>query len=156
MKRNRIFWQEIVSEINKELESINKLADELKKEMENKNEGDNRRVLGSILHDFYNCCERIFRRITNDINGGLIQSEAWHKELLYRMTIEIKGIRPQVISEDLAAELDDYLSFRHVFRNIYGFELRGERLDRLVDKFYSVSNNFSKEIAEFLKTLEKS
>jgi hypothetical protein len=155
MKKNEIFWQDIVSEINKELENISKLLDELKKARENKNEGDNRRVLGSILHDFYNCCERIFRRITNDINGGFMQREAWHKELLYRMTIEIKGIRPQVISEDLAAELDDYLSFRHVFRNIYGFELKGERLDRLVDKFYRVSKNFTNQIAKFLIALEK-
>lgn len=61
------------------------------------------------------------------------------------MTIEIKDIRPQVISEDLAAELDDYLSFRHLFRNIYGFELRGERVDRLVDKFGRTSERFKKE-----------
>ena len=62
------------------------------------------------------------------------------------MTIEIKSIRPQVISEDLAAELDDYLSFRHVFRNIYGFELKGERLDRLVAKFDRVSINFRNQL----------
>lgn len=66
------------------------------------------------------------------------------------MTIEIKSIRPHVISEDLAAELDDYLSFRHVFRNIYGFELRGERIDRLVSKFEQVSKIFNNQILEFL------
>ena len=71
------------------------------------------------------------------------------------MTIEIRGIRPQVISEDLAAELDDYLSFRDVFRDIYGFELRGERLDRLVAKFDRVSKNFSNQIVEFLRKMEK-
>ena len=104
---------------------------------------------------FYNCCERIFRRIISDINGGFVRDESWHKALLYRMTIEIKGIRPKVISEDLAAELDDYLSFRHVFRNIYGFELKGERLDRLVDKFARVSINFGNQIDAFLKMMEK-
>lgn len=101
----------------------------LKNSSEESGKISNRRILGSIRHDFYNCCERIFRRISTEINGGFEQRETWHKELLYRMTIEIKGLRPEVISEDLAAELDDYLSFRHLFRNIYGFELKGERLE---------------------------
>lgn len=48
------------------------------------------------------------------------------------MTIEIKGIRPPVISKELAAELDEYLSFRHLFRNIYGFELESKRLENLI------------------------
>ena len=60
-----------------------------------------------------------------------------------------------MISEDLAAELDDYLSFRHVFRNIYGFELKGERLDRLVAKFDRVSMIFRNQITEFLKKMKQ-
>ena len=135
MRKNEIFQQETVSEIERELDNILKLGEELQTAIKQEVKVNNRRALGSILHDFYNCCERIFRRITTEINGGFTQNETWHKELLYRMTIEMKGIRPQVITEDLAAELDDYLSFRHVFRNIYGFELKGERLDRLVAKF---------------------
>jgi len=35
---------------------------------------------------------------------------------------------PAVLSPELAADLDDYLSFRHVLRNIHGFELRSERV----------------------------
>ena len=155
MRRGEIFWQEIVSEVNKELENIAKLAEELKDATKHRARANNRRLQGSILHDFYNCCERVFRRIATDINGGFGQAESWHKELLYRMTIEVEGIRPQVISEDLAAELDDYLSFRHVFRNIYGFELRGERLDRLVAKFGRISQSFREQITEFLTKMEK-
>jgi len=153
--KNNILWEEITSEIKKEIETITKLNDELESVIKNSSEFNNRRIFGSILHDFYNSCERIFRRVNRDINGRSIQSEGWHKELLYRMTIEIEGIRPRVISEESAAELDDYLSFRHVFRNIYGFELKGERLDRLVDKFRRVSKNFIAEINEFIKKMEK-
>jgi len=155
MRKNEIFWQEIVAEINKELENITRLREELGEVIQNGVKVNNRRAQGSILHDFYNCCERVFRRIIADINGGFVQSESWHKELLYRMTIEIKGIRPQIISEDLAAELDDYLSFRHVFRNIYGFELKGERLDRLVGKFERVSKDFRDQIVEFMRKMEQ-
>lgn len=153
--KNNTLWKEITSEINKEIDTITKLSDELESVIKNSAEFNNRRIFGSILHDFYNSCERIFRRVNRDINGGSVQSEGWHKELLYRMTIEIEGIRPRVISEELAAELDDYLSFRHVFRNIYGFELKGERLDRLVDKFGLVSKNFIEEIKALVEKMEK-
>ena len=155
MKKDEAFLMEVSSEIKKELENIDKLKEELNNAVKEKSKFNNRRLLGSILHDFYNCCERIFKKIAIDINGSFGRSEIWHKELLYKMTVEIKGIRPQVISEELAAELDDYLSFRHVFRNIYGFELKGERLDRLVDKFNKVSNKFKNEIMNFLKQIKR-
>ncbi len=71
------------------------------------------------------------------------------------MTIFMKDIRPLVLSRKLAAELDDFLSFRHLFRNIYGFELESDRLDRLVAKFKKVSQEFEKEIIEFLRKIEK-
>lgn len=87
--------------------------------------------------------------------GEFNEGERWHRALLARTTIEIKEVRPQVISEKLAGELDDYLSFRHIFRNIYGFELEGERLDRLSEKFGEISQKFEKEIKEFLKKLKK-
>lgn len=71
------------------------------------------------------------------------------------MTIPIKEIRPAVITEDLAAELDEYLSFRHVFRNIYGFELKGERIIYLVGKFDATADKFITQIKKFLSILEK-
>jgi hypothetical protein len=52
-----------------------------------------RRSLGSILHDFYTCCERIFRHIAMEMNGGFEEKEQWHKSLLYRMTIAVEGAR---------------------------------------------------------------
>ncbi|GBE00510.1 hypothetical protein BMS3Abin07_02561 [bacterium BMS3Abin07] len=113
------------------------------------------RSKGSILHDFYNGCERIFKKIAMEINGGYEESEKWHKSLLYKMTIPIKGVRPPVLSEELAAELDEYLSFRHVFRNIYGFELKGERIAYLSKKFDKVVPKFIEEIKSFLAFLEK-
>ncbi len=152
MRDDDAFFRELQALAEKELESITKLSLELRDERGKLQQ--NVRILGSILHDFYNCCERIFKRITSEINGGFFEGEKWHKELLYRMTISIKELRPAVISEQLAAELDDYLSFRHVFRNIYGFELKGERLTRLANKFESVSGQFRNEIKTFLSRLQ--
>ena len=114
----------------------------------------NPRVLGSVMHDFYNCCERVFRRIGAEINGAAYRGEAWPKELLFRMTVAVPGIRPAVISEGLAAELDEYLSFRHLFRNIYGFELKGERVTRLAERLDGVAQRFEREVEAFLISLD--
>ena len=76
-----------------------------------------------------------FKWIARDINGDFNPTEQWHKELLFRMTVEITNVRPAVISEVLAADLNEFLQFRHLFRNIYGFELKSDLLDHLVNKF---------------------
>jgi hypothetical protein len=144
----------ISSEIEKELESLTELRKEMK-EIKSKDSIVFRRSMGSILHDFYNCCERMFKNIAIDINGGYKDTEKWHKALLFKMTVPIKGIRPAVISEELAAELDEYLSFRHVFRNIYGFELKGERVGYLAGKFDRTAGGFIREIKAFLAFLNK-
>ena len=144
----------MISEIEKEIDTINILRNEMK-EITSIDPIIFRRAMGSILHDFYTCCERIFKRIAFDVNGGFDESEKWYKALLFKMTVPIKDIRLAVISEDMAAELDEYLSFRHVFRNIYGFELRSERLVHLSKKFDKAAEIFIQEIKGFVIFLEK-
>lgn len=94
----------IISEIEKELKNLNELRNELK-EIQSGDSIILNRSKGSILHDFYNCCERVFKRVAIEINGGYEDSEKWHKALLFRMTIPIKYIMPAVISEELAADI---------------------------------------------------
>jgi len=142
---------EIVSLVTEELKNINRLQEEISECSGNSRFF--RRAKGSILHDFYNACERIFELIAREIDGSLSSEGQWHKKLLYQMTVKINDTRPAAITKKLAAELDDYLAFRHLFRNIYGFELESERLDRLVEKLPSTISTFSEEINTFLKIL---
>lgn len=144
----------MLAEVEKELDNLQELRREMK-EIKSSEAMVSRRSMGSILHDFYNCCERIFRKIALDVNGGYEDSEKWHKALLFKMTLPIKEVRPPVISEELAAELDEYLSFRHVFRNIYGFELKGDRVVHLAGKFDDTAERFMNEIRKFLSVLNK-
>jgi hypothetical protein len=144
----------VIAEIEKEIRNLEELKAELDK-VKPETGIIFKRSKGSILHDFYNCCERVFKRIALELNGRYEDSEKWHKDLLYRMTIPIKGIRPSVISDELAAMLDEFLAFRHVFRNIYGFELKGERIDYLSGKFDEVMEKFKGEIEKFIAFLRE-
>lgn len=150
MQRNKA-KKELISFIEEELRMIRQLSLEIAKCRGNTN--ISRRAKGSILHDFYNACERIFEFIAREINGGIPSAEHWHKKLLHQMTIEVKGLRPAVVSKKLAAGLDEYLAFRHLFRNIYGFELESERLDRLAENFNKIVSQFSREIKGFIAKL---
>lgn len=112
------------------------------------------RAAGSILHDFYNGVEAVFRRIAHELNGGLPVGQDWHKQLLIDMGLDIEGVRPAVISNKLAAKLHNYLGFRHVFRNIYGFFLDAERVKALAWELPEVSKALEKEISHFIIYLD--
>jgi len=107
------------------------------------------------LHNFYTGCERIFHKIADDINGGVPRSEDWHKRLLRNMSLEIEEIRPAVISKETMKALEEYLAFRHVVRNIYGFEIDSEKLKGLLERVTAAYKRFNKEIGNFIIFLKK-
>ena len=143
-----------LAEVEKELVSLQELLNQLAV-VKTHTDVIAKRAKGSILHDFYNCCERIFKKIAVEMNSGYEESEKWHKGLLYRMTIPIEGIRPRVISDELAADLDEFLAFRHLFRNIYGYELKGGRIDYLAGRLEEIAGKFKKEVREFVAVLKQ-
>ena len=112
------------------------------------------RGIGSILHDFYCGVERILGRIATELDGELPAGSDWHAQLLGRMTIEIESVRPVVLSQDLAAALQTYLRFRHLFRNVYGAELNWERCRGLAEEMGHAWDQFRGEMEEFKDLLK--
>jgi hypothetical protein len=90
------------------------------------------RGLGAILHDFYTGAERSFLKIAPELNGGVPAGVSWHRELLQNMTLALPGVRPAVIRKETAHALQEFLRFRHLFRNLYGFELEWQRVRALL------------------------
>ncbi|MBI4575123.1 MAG: hypothetical protein HY722_02545 [Planctomycetes bacterium] len=108
------------------------------------------RVLGSILADFYNAVERVFRRIAEELNGGLPAGADWHATLLSDMALDLPGVRPAVIGAALRDRLDEYLRTRHLIRHTYGVRLRGERLRELAAELGPLVVDFDGEVRDFL------
>lgn len=151
---------ELISEIKDELESLERVAADIGKvrsEMERHPAMKEvyEESLALKLHNFYTGCERIFHTIADDMNGGAPSSFEWHKRLLKGMSRAIEGIRPPVISKAAEKELEEFLAFRHVIRNIYGFEIDSERLNGLLEKVERVFERFKKDIMQFLGFLRK-
>lgn len=84
------------------------------------------------LHGFYSGIERIFECLAKTLDGSLPKGENWHQALLVKMSQEVKGIRPAVISQQVSKRLDEYRGFRHVVRNVYTFHFDVAKLEKLV------------------------
>ncbi|MGQ9623164.1 MAG: ribonuclease toxin HepT-like protein [Candidatus Caldatribacteriaceae bacterium] len=144
----------LVGEIESLLQSLETVVDEARERMihysSRKPDRFDLRGLGSLLHDFYTIVEDIFELISQDINGsGNPESFDWHKRLLSRMSIAIPEVRPAVISEELKEHLEEYLRFRHVFRNVYGHLLEWERVCPLLEGLEETYRAFRKELGNF-------
>jgi hypothetical protein len=90
--------------------------------------------------------------VASELNGALPSGYDWHKRLLDRMAVGHEG-RPAVISSETARALERYLAFRHVVRNIYGYELEVERIAQLVAQQAAVWENFEHELRAFVAWL---
>ncbi len=113
-----------------------------------------RAAIGYYIHSYYNGCENIFISIARFFENDL-SSDAWHSDVLKRMKLKIEGYRPSVISEELFSLLNDFRSFRHVFRHSYTFELDWEKESIVARKLTKAHTLLQQQITLFLKELEK-
>jgi len=149
--------KEFIEEIKDEIKNLDRLEKEMKALLSSLGEEPTLmeiRASASILHDFYSALEKIFEKIALIIDNNLPKGEKWHIELLSQMAKPSADIRPPVITENLFEKLKEYLKFRHLFRNIYGFELKWERIKPLVLSMSEVFDDFKKNIGKFLDYLE--
>mgnify|MGYP000367844249 FL=1 len=142
----------LISEIKSERDRLSTLTEELQDledAMNGEPTGVELRAAGSILHDYYTGLEKIFRLIALELDGDLPSGEDWHKRLLDRMAGEIEDLRPPVIDGGLKEQLAEYLRFRHLFRHIYGFELKWTRCKPLVQKLPQIHREIAYALDEF-------
>ncbi len=118
-------------------------------------------ALGYTIHNIYNLLENYFLRISKFFENDL-DAANWHKSLVEHMKIEVKGVRPRLLSAELSARLDELRSFRNVFRNIYQGPLDAERLTLLQKRiepilrdFRSAHDEFVAKIARMARELEQ-
>ena len=111
------------------------------------------RAAGSIIHDLYCGVEKIFKRIAIYINHELPKGDDWHTELLLQMAHPTETTNTAVISQELLEKLKEYLRFRHLFRNIYGFELSWERFKNLSLSAQAVLSELKDNLNGFIDNL---
>lgn len=146
----------ISAEVRRELRNIRHISGELDRFNEKYPEKDEFlvRAAGSLVADFYNGVEKLFRLIAEECDGGIPKGDAWHKSLLSNMRTQIND-RPPLISDELYVRLLPYLGFRHVFRQAYGFELDTGKLTSLVQGLDSIAGQVVAEVEFFLDAISR-
>ena len=151
--RNKEEIPVLVAEIKDELSKLDILSQKLSSQVNRTNKEEIAESAALRLHNFYTGCERIFKLIVSEVNGGVPHELDWHKRMLTQVSLEIEDIRPAVISLKTRKDLEELLRFRHVVRNIYGFELKPERIETLIALTTSLFPRFTKEIENFMAFL---
>ncbi|MCP4360654.1 MAG: hypothetical protein GY796_21815, partial [Chloroflexi bacterium] len=81
------------------------------------------------LHNLYSAAEDLFKIVAGAFENSVADLSRWHTELLHRMTLDIQGVRPALLSTESAELLDELRAFRHVFRHAYMRRLDFSRVE---------------------------
>ncbi|MGA1791494.1 MAG: hypothetical protein ACMUIM_08405 [bacterium] len=110
--------------------------------------------LGYTIHNIYNLLENYFLRVSKFFENDL-DHVFWHKELINRMTLEIKDIRPRLFDRKIAYKINELRAFRHIFRYIYQSELDVIKLQDLNKKVPEMIEEFKQCHRLFIMNLHK-
>jgi hypothetical protein len=87
--------------------------------------------------------------IASNIDGNLPSGQEWHRDLLLQMGLDLPQVRPAVLSSGSIQNLEEYLRFRHVVRNVYTFSLNPDRVGKLVADLEPVFAQLRQELLAF-------
>ncbi len=151
----------INARINEELRNISTLIDELEEKQvfikidSFMDDSFYLRSIGSVLHDFYVAAENTLKIICSEIEEKLPEGANWHILQLKQASYDIPEIRPAVISKLTMDKLDKYRAFRHIFRNVYGYNLDPDRIKELLRELPETVEMFTEDVKAFITLLDQ-
>jgi hypothetical protein len=111
--------------------------------------------LGYSLHNIYNALENCFAQISLSFENDVRDRTRWHRELLEKMFLDIKGLRPAVLPEQLRSLMADLLGFRHLFRHAYEFKLNQAKTVALWNRWLVEDASVKQSLTLFADKLEQ-
>ena len=108
--------------------------------------------MGYQLHNLYGAFEQVFEEVARFFENR-IDDAAYHADLIRRMQLDIRGVRPAVLSVETASRLDELRRFRHLFRHAYAADLDPARVTALAAEVPGIRSAFARDIERFLSAL---
>jgi len=151
-------YDQLKSDVYDEIDAINQTLRELsalKTQLSTTTEVNNiqKAAIGTFLMNFYVGIENILKRICKVYYNKVPLGSSWHKELL-ELSFNPPNDKLLLIEKRLADKLNPYLGFRHVFVSGYGFKLKIELMNSLINNIDSIWDEFKKEIDQFWSSFE--
>lgn len=107
------------------------------------------------LHGFYSGQERIFELIARQVDDTAPTGETWHRDLLQQMAQDITDLRPAVIGQDTALQLDEFRRFRHLVRHVYTLNLLPNKMASLLSVLPKLWSKVRAELLAFSSFLDE-
>ena len=104
------------------------------------------------LHNLYSAFEQLFEEVARFFENRIDEAR-YHADLIRRMQLEIRGIRPALLSEATASALDELRRFRHLFRHAYATDLDPAKVEKLAAKVPGIRSAFDQDFERFLARL---
>ena len=106
------------------------------------------------LQNLYNAVEDLLKVVAAGFENSIADLTRWHTELLDRMALEIRGVRPSLISAECAAHLHELRAFRHFFRHAYGVSIDYDRVQENLAKARLIRPLLRRDVDTFLAALQ--
>jgi hypothetical protein len=111
-------------------------------------------ALALTLHTAYGVMESYFLRISKYFENNL-PPERWHKALVEKMSLDIPGLRPPLLtSEGIKDQVGALLKFRHRVRSLYGEDIDPAKTKSIQETAMQLFPSFVRAHTEFIVKLE--
>ncbi len=105
------------------------------------------------IHNFYNAIEDLLKIVAAHFENQISDTARWHSVLLQRMSQEIPGIRPVLLSPESYLLLNSLRGFRHFFRHAYGVPIDYEQLQINLNKARQLYPCLERDLNQFFEAL---
>ena len=111
-------------------------------------------ALAFEIERFYTSVEATLERMLDGLDGSSPRGAHWHSELLRAASVQLAGLRPELISAAAASSLRDLLGFRHFARHAYDAEPNGARVDELAASVAAIAADLARTLGAVVTHLE--
>lgn len=150
---DRVRFAVLKAEVDAQMEEIEKIYKKINERRQLKGTA-NLESLGYQLHNLYCAFEDLFRIVAAAFENQVTDKSRYHIELLKRMSIEVEGVRPALISKESCKLLDSLRAFRHFFRHAYSYELDERKLMLVVEDAVELKKYYPADVYKFFALLE--
>ncbi|MHB1256598.1 MAG: ribonuclease toxin HepT-like protein [Dethiobacteraceae bacterium] len=109
--------------------------------------------LGYMLHNLYCALEDIFKRVAEAFENNVDDLSRYHRDLLRRMSFELPGVRPALLTAQTYRTLDELRRFRHLFRHAYAYQLDPRRVAELQSVMINAKDELDADFENYKRFL---
>ena len=103
-----------------------------------------------ILHSFYNGVESVAILFVKNMQEKLPNDSRWHKTL-FETIFGQNSRKTSILRNDIKAQLEKYMYFRHFIRHSYSSELKWNEMEKLVKELEQIWETIKTDFDLFIK-----